>query len=170
MVPQGQIETPQGPQNALGSVRHGETGEPREERQFLGARPGGAASQLGGDTGAAGRSGRRRSARELAAGKAAVLRGDGGSDPPGHIGRARPGGRGHRDTVGIFRGTGRAAHGGKERARVHSKAGGRGTGAHGDQEPQGGLQQGVRLLHRGDQAQPVAGAFGISAAADPDRR
>ena len=71
----------------------------------LGARPGGAAPQLGGDTGDAGRSGRRRrSANEVVAGKAAILHRDGGSDPTGHSGRARPGGRRRRDTLGILSG------------------------------------------------------------------
>ena len=46
----------------------------------------------------------------------------------------------------------------QERQGVHRQPGAQGKGAHGDQVPEGGLQPGLWLLHRGEQPQPAAGA------------
>ena len=76
-----------------------------------------------------------------------------------HCGRSacQPLGR-RGDAAGLFYRAGFHRHGGSGRKGMGCQPGEAGAGAYGDQEPEGGLQQGLWLLYRGYQEQSGCGA------------
>ena len=136
------------------------------------AGPGGAAAGAGGGAAAAGAAGRdgggggAEGGGAAAVGGAAPVQRGGGADRRGD--RRRPGER-ERDPAGVLGGAGHAADDGAGRAAVPGGAGAPGAGADGDPLAQGGLQPGLRLLHRDLEREPGAGAGRLPAQADAGR-
>ena len=152
--------------------RHGAAHEPHRLRHRRGAGSGeparGAGAPAGGEAvpralfyrraGQAGRAagdagGHQRAHRRHAGGRAAVLRPGGRHDPGG----LRPGGGSPADDP-------------HRRQGLHRRAGSPGKGENRHPYPEGGVQQGIRLLHRGVQLLQGAGARGVHTQADAGQR